>query len=376
MRAKHVNISYEVEDFEELIDFLDLSIEDKVQYISENTEYVKNYILESFSTDIDVSDDIINKVKESEVPTELINMPELKDKVNEALTYITEILETKPDEEILAYIDTYIDTKDIPAFLLYKSSEMYNLSREWTIYINDDAVEVYQSDEFLQGIKELNKPNALVHIEDLDKGTPSYNIGYSREQLTMGDEDNSHMLRKIEHYKKIMGFLLFKANGIDLTKLSTKEENKIFDNTSTSDFIFFYKLNGEWHIYGNNENSFVYKANKLHKAISWVKHNHKQNRQNLHYNPSYKHNLKKVKTNLYRQRMSYLEGLRKGRQLTPKGRENKKPVVQLDKTSGYAIQTWPSASDASKALGITRTSITKVANGIGASAGGFGWKFA
>lgn len=379
MKAEHVNLSYEIYDFEDLEDFLLFTDDDKVRYIIEHTEYIKNYIVEYISTDMDSSLDektVLNKSTE-----ELFSSADTIDIAKRAKDFLMEGISLKSKEDYEVYIAPYIDTIDIPAFAIYNSKTYPMPNKDWLIYINDDALEVYIEQDFIQGIEDLSKPNKLSNVinEDDDTITQSFNIAYQQSQL-LGDSANyvdTKTLDKLEMLKKTMGFLIFRGVGLEMHNDIANKDIVMFDSLTASDYVFVYKMGTDWHVYGNNSNNSVFKSNHLHKVVDWLGSNHGKHKNLVSYNPKYNDNLKKVKKGLYNQRLKYLSDLRNRRRGGGvSGNENKKPVVQMDRYSGYSIQTWPSASDASKALGISRTSITKVANGSGASAGGFGWKFA
>lgn len=377
MKAKHVNLSYEISEFDDLNEFLEFTDEEKVQYIIEHTEYIKNYIIESIKTDVESTMD--EKTILSMSVGELFSDATTSDLAKNAKEFLLEGISLRSREEIEVYITPYIDTVDIPAFIIYNNRTYPMPNKEWLIYINDDALDVYIEQHFLQGVSDLSKPNKLTEITEENIEAPSFNIGYLQEQLLGGSDDviNTKTLDKLEMIKKTMGFLLFKGEGLEMHNDMANKEIVMFDNLTAEDFVFVYKMGSEWHVYGNNKSNSAFKSNHLKHVIDWLGSNHQKNKSILSHNPNYNSNLKKVKKSLYNQRLKYLSDMRNRRRgASNKGSENKKPVVQLDRYSGYSIQTWPSASDASKSLGISRTSITKVANGVGASAGGFGWKFA
>lgn len=346
MKATHINTSYDITNFEELKLFLELSIGDKLRYIVNNTDYMKEYV-------------------------------DSNDNDENAISFLKKGLESNNKENFEKYISPFIDVVDIPAFVMYDKDIKMLKNQEWMIYINDDALDVYKAGHFLQGIENLSTPNMLVEIDDIDEEEGTFNIAYLKQQL-MGDNLSDYSsIEKLEMLKKTMGFLLFYGRGALMYNEISDKHIIMSDNNKAEDYVFVYKLNSEWHVYGNNEKGSVYNSDKLHHLFDWVKGNHAKNKHLITYNPKHDSYLGKVKTNLYKQRINYLSNINNRRNVKKaKGGENKKPVIQLDRYSGYSIQTWPSASDASKSLGISRTSITKVANGVGATAGGYGWRFA
>ena len=60
----------------------------------------------------------------------------------------------------------------------------------------------------------------------------------------------------------------------------------------------------------------------------------------------------------------------------PASLANRKPVAQINLTDSSVIKIWPSSADVFRALGIQPAVISRVSKGRGASAGGYGWRFA
>lgn len=359
MKAKHVDLKYDISDYTELDEFLNISITDKIRYIIHKTPFIKNYIIDSVEGDTELA----NRINEMSTD-DILHDSSLTNIVDDVITYIRDAI-SEDNASNHKLITPYIDTLDMPSFLIYSKETKIHEDMQSILYVNDDAITVYKDGFFSRGIIDLDTPNKFI---DVSEDETSFNIGYN--VTTNKKLLSTENLLKLSKVKKIMAFLLFRGVPMDLYNNIANTDVCIYNNTDIYNVCLIYQLDGIWYVYGNNKN--LYSSDSIDDLIGWIGDNIEKYEKYLNYNPKYLDNLNDLRKDLIKQTMSNLSN---SGGATMHKHENKKPVVQIDMHSGYRIKNWESASDASKSLGISRTSITKVANGHGSSAGGFKWEF-